>query len=63
MKTQTTNNAKTKVYGENTEKFKFYWIFLPDGYSIQKHDEADYSSFLDRNYISKSNIGIEKLSF
>ena len=63
MKTQTTNNLKTEAYRENSENFKFYWIFLPGGYSIQKHDEADYSSFLDRNYISKSNIGIEEISF
>lgn len=62
MKTQTINKAKTEAYRENSENYKFYWIFLPGGYSIQKHDEAEYSSFLDRNYISKSNIGIEKIS-
>ena len=59
MKTQTINKAKTEVYKENSKNFKFYWIFLPDGYSIQKHNEAEYSSFLDRNYISKSNIDLE----
>lgn len=59
MKVQTINKAKTEVYRENIENFKFYWIFLPDGYSIQKHDEAEYNSFLDRNYISKSNIDLE----
>jgi hypothetical protein len=56
MKTKLINKENTETYREKLEKFKFFWIFLPDGVSIQKHDEADYSRFLDRNYISKSNL-------
>ena len=58
MKTKSTNRVKTKTYKENKEKYKFFWTFTPDGVSSQKHDEADYSRFLDRNYISKSNIDL-----
>lgn len=58
MNTKTINKANTEVYNENPNNFKFYWIFMPDGFSIQKHDEADYSIFLDKNYISKSNIDL-----
>jgi len=58
MKTKSTNKVKTATYTVNRDKFKFFWIFTPDGFTSQKHDEADYSRFLDRNYISKSNIDL-----
>ena len=58
MKTKLINRIKTETYNENLKNFKFYWIFTPDGVSSQKHNEADYSRFLNRNYISKSNIDL-----
>jgi hypothetical protein len=54
MKTGTKNKKKENSIN-NTDNFKFYWIFLPNGVSIQKHNEADYSNFLNSNYVSKSN--------
>jgi|GEM_PF-3586419 len=57
MKTAT-KTKKNKIQANSTDNFKFYWIFLPDGAAIQKHNESDYSQFLNSNYISKSNIDI-----
>ena len=58
MKTKLIKRIKTEVYKENREKYIFFWTFTSDGVSSQKHDEADYSRFLDKNYISKSNIDL-----
>jgi hypothetical protein len=39
-----------------TKPFAFYWIFEGNGNYSQKHDEMDYRRYIERNYISKSNL-------
>jgi len=48
------NNKKPEKF--EMKDFAFYWIFNGNGDIIQKHNESDYSCFVERNYQSKCNL-------
>jgi hypothetical protein len=57
MKTYKTKNQKVKQAQPISSNFTFYWVFSGNDVK-QTHTDAQYSDYLNNNYISKSNEGM-----